>query len=64
MTWYSQTEPELRKLCEDINERTAMQQRLEELRAVNYHGVRCVMSKALEEKLERVLADGQDTAKV
>lgn len=55
--WYMQPEKELYEMCEDVNFRNQLERRLEELRAVNYHGVRCHMSKKQEEKLERVLGE-------
>lgn len=54
--WYYRSEDEIRKLCADVNYRTQVEKRLAELRAVNTHGIRCVMSKQLEDKLSKILA--------
>lgn len=57
MKWYTQSEDELKKLCaDDLEFKLSMQTRLAELKTINQHGVRCILSKEHEALLERVLA--------
>ncbi len=57
--WYHQSEKELADLCLDAFFRGQMEKRLGEMREVNRHGMRCIMTKEHVEKLERVLAQCQ-----
>lgn len=56
--WYHQSESELRELCGNVDFRNQLEKRLQEMREVNRHGVRCVMTKEHIEKLEKVLGLG------
>lgn len=54
--WYTQTDDELREAVIDPVYRANVEKRLAELKSVNEHGDRCVMSKEHQIKLERALA--------
>lgn len=54
--WYTEPESELREKAQDPEFRAVIEHRISELKLLNQYGLRCTMSKAMCEKLERVLA--------